>query len=105
MSYFRGAEYNAVKQPRGGRRARKSKGQNDPKTTTALLLAEKYGVSEKTIKREPSSPRPSTGSLADYGDPEVKRRLLGADVKLTQGTARVLYRMSPADRKKAVDQA
>ena len=42
--------------------------------------------------------------VEEYGDPEVKRRLLGADVRLTQGTARVLLRMPAEKRKKAVDE-
>jgi hypothetical protein len=36
--------------------------------------------------------------------PEIKRTLLGADVKLTQGTARVLLKMPAKERKAAVDQ-
>jgi hypothetical protein len=103
MSYFRGAEYNAIKQARGGKRERKSKGQSDTRQTTAVKLAEKYGVSEKTVKRDAIFALVIDKIAADYGDLEVKRRLLGADVKLTQGTARVLYKMAPADRKKAVD--
>ena len=103
MSYFRGSEYNAIKQARGGKRERKSKGQSDPQRTTAVKLAEKYGVSEKTVKRDAVFAMVIDKIAADYGDQEVKRKLLGADVKLRQGTARVLYRMSPADRKKAVD--
>lgn len=104
MSYFRGAEYNAIKQARGGKRERKSKGQSDPRRTTAVQLAEKYGVSEKTIKRDAVFALVIDKIAADYGDPEVKRKLLGADVRLTQGLASVLYRMPTADRKKAVDE-
>src|SRR5262249_19163876 len=53
MSYLRGAEYNALKQERGGdSRGRGSKGQSDPLKTTAAQVAEKYGVSEKTVKRD-----------------------------------------------------
>jgi len=53
MSYFRGAEYNAVKQSHGGnRKGRPSKGQSVPLKTTADKLAEKYGVSYKTIRRD-----------------------------------------------------
>jgi hypothetical protein len=46
MSYFRGADYNAVKQGWGGRRpARKARGRFDPLPKTAGRVAEKYGVS------------------------------------------------------------
>lgn len=105
MSYFRGSEYNAVKQQRGGNRpGRKAKGQSDPLANTAMQLAEKYGVSEKTVKRDAIFAQVVDKIIEDYGDPEVKRKLLGADVKLTQGTARVLLKMTPSDRTKAVDQ-
>jgi hypothetical protein len=105
MSYFRGAEYNAVKQQRGGKRpGKKSKGQSDPLTTTAAHVAEKYGVSEKTVKRDAIFAQVIDRIVADYGDPEIKRKLLGADVRLTQGTARVLIRMPAKERKAAVDQ-
>ena len=104
MSYFRGAEYNAIKQQRGGKRERRAKGQNDPRPSTAVKLAEKYGVSGKTIKRDAIFAHVIDKIVADYGDPEIKRKLLGADVKLTQGTARVLFRMPAEQRKAAVDQ-
>ena len=105
MSYFRGAEYNAVKQQHGGsRRGRKSTGQSDPLISTAMKLAEKHGVSEKTVKRDAVFAQVIDKIVADYGAPEVKRKLLGADVKLTQGTARVLLRMPADERKASVDQ-
>ena len=40
--------------------------------------------------------------VADYGDTEVRRKLLGADVKLTHGLARYVLRMSPEEQKAAV---
>ena len=104
MSYFRGAEYNAVKQRRGGRRpAREAKARFVPLPTTAVRLAEKYGVSDKTIKRDAIFAQVMDKIAADYGDPEVKRKLLGADVKLTQATARLLLRTPAEDRKAVVD--
>ena len=69
-----------------------------------MKLAEKYGVSEKTVKRDGVFAQVIDKIVADYGDPEVKRKLLGADVKLTQGTARVLLKMPAEERKAAVDQ-
>ena len=52
VALLRGAEYNAVKKSHGGsRRGRKPKGQSDPLNSTARQLAEKYGVSEKTVRR------------------------------------------------------
>ena len=42
--------------------------------------------------------------VEEYGDPEARRKLLGADVKLTHGLARYLLRMPPEKRKAAVDQ-
>jgi len=104
MSYFRGSDYNSIKQQRGGKRSdRKSKGQSDPLPSTAQQLAEKYGVSEKTIKRDAIFAQVVDKIVEDYGEPEIKRKLLGADVKLTQGTARVLLKKSGKDRKAAVD--
>jgi hypothetical protein len=112
MSYFRGVEYNATKKPRGGKRP--PKGQSDPSPTTpsspapspttAAQIGEQYGVSEKTVKRDGIFAQVVDKIVADYGAPEIKRKLLGADVRLTQGTARKLYRMSKQDLKAAVDQ-
>lgn len=105
MSYFRGSEYNIVKESHGGsRRGRKASGQSDHLKKTAGLLAEKYGVGEKTIRRDAIFAKVIDQIVEEYGDHEVKRKLLGADVKLTQGTARVLFKMPTKERKKAVDQ-
>src|SRR5213078_3381920 len=53
MSYFRGTEYNALKQLRGGnKRRRRPNGQNDRMVSTAETLAAQYGVAEKTIRRD-----------------------------------------------------
>jgi hypothetical protein len=104
-SYSRGAEYNAVKQSHGGsRRGRKPRDQDDPSKKTAGQLAEKYGVGEMTIKRDGIFAKIIDKIVYEYSDPEVKRKLLGADVKLTQGMARVLLKMPAKERKKAVDE-
>jgi hypothetical protein len=105
MSYFRGSDYNAVKQRRGGsRRGRRPKGQSDPLISTARQLAEKYGVSEKTVKRDGAFALVIDKIAAEHEDPEVKRKLLGADVRLTHGLARLLLRMPSDERKAAVAQ-
>jgi hypothetical protein len=105
MSYFRGVEYNAVKQQHGGsRRGRRSRDQNDPLKKTASLLAEKYGVSEMTIKRDAVFALVIDKIVEEYGDPEIKRKLLGADVRLTQGMARALAKTRAKERKAAVDE-
>jgi hypothetical protein len=105
MSYFRGSEYNAVKEQHGGSwRGRRSSGQSDQLKLTGELLAEKHCVSDKTVRRDALFAKVIDEIVEEYGDPEIKRRLLGADVKLTQGTARVLSRMPAKERKKAVDE-
>ena len=105
MSYFRGAEYNAVKRRRGGRRsAWEIMGGVAPPPSTALRLARKYGVSEKTIKRDALYARAVDRIVVEHGGADVQRRLLGADVRLTQGTAAALLRLPAAERKAAVDQ-
>ncbi len=105
MSYFRGSEYNAVKQQHGGsRRGRRSRGQSDHLKKTGDLLADKYQVSEKTIRRDAIFAQAIDQIVAEYGDPEIRRQLLSPDVKLTQGTARVLLKMPAKERKAAVDQ-
>jgi hypothetical protein len=96
MSYFRGAEYNAIKRKRGGRRA---KGLTVPLPSAARRLAVQYGVSEKTIKRDGVFARAIDQIVAEYGDPEVQRKLLSADVKLTQGLAMKLLRTPAGERK------
>jgi hypothetical protein len=106
MSYFRGADYNATKQERGGRRrGRPPKGQSvpPPRPTTARRLAEKYAVSEKTMKRDARFAWAVDRIVDDYGDPEVRRKLLGADVKLTRVEARALLKVPAEERKAAVD--
>ena len=105
MSYFRGTDYNAVKQQRGGnKRGRPPKDQTDPTATTAGQLGEKYGVAQMTIKRDGIFAQVIDKIVEEHGDPEIKRKLLGADVKLTQGTARVLLRMPVKERKAAVEE-
>jgi hypothetical protein len=91
LSYFRGSEYNAVKKEHGGdRRGRKPSGQNDHLKKTGEQLAEKYGVSEKTVRRDAVFAKVIDKLAEEYGDEEVKRKLLGADVRLTHGTAKAL---------------
>jgi hypothetical protein len=105
MSYFRGAEYNALKQTHGGSwRGRKPSGQSDHLKKTGEEVAGKYGVSEKTVRRDGVFAQVIDRIVEDYGDPEVRRNLLGADVRLTQGTARVLLKMPAGERKRVVDE-
>ena len=101
MSYFRGSEYNASKQQHGGnRRGRRSRDQNDPLIKTAQVLAQKYGVGEVTIKRDGLFAQAVDRIVKEYGDEEIRRKLLGADVKLTQGTTRVLLKMNGSEARK-----
>jgi hypothetical protein len=105
MSYFRGVEYNALKQERGGnKRGRRPKDQSDPMASTAQQLADKYGVGEMTIKRDAVFAQVIDKIVEEYGDPEIKRKLLGADVRLTQGTARVLFKTPAKEQKPAVNE-
>jgi hypothetical protein len=105
MSYFRGTDYNAVKQQHGGnRRGRRPKDQSEPLISTAGQLAEKYGVAQATIKRDGIFAQVIDKIVSEYGDPEIKRRLLGADVRLTQGLARVILKMPAKERKAAVEE-
>lgn len=57
-----------------------------------------------TIKRDAIFAKVIDKIVSDHGDREVKRKLLGADVKLTQGTARSLFGLPADKRKAAVDQ-
>jgi hypothetical protein len=105
MSYFRGTEYNALKGQRGGRRpGRKPKGQSVHLPTTAEKLSTKYGLSSKTIKRDGRFAEAIDKIAEEHGDPEIKRKLLGADVKLTHGLARLFLKKPAAERKKMVDE-
>ncbi len=72
--------------------------------STAHTLAVQYGVAEKTIRRDGIFAQIIDKLVADYGDPEAKRKLLGADVKLSHGLARHLLKMPPEERKAAVKQ-
>jgi hypothetical protein len=83
---FRGAEYNATKQRRGGHRSSEDmKSQSDPLPTTSQRLSKMYGVSEKTIKRDAAFARVLDRVVADYGDPHMRRRLLGAGAADARG--------------------
>jgi hypothetical protein len=105
VSYFRGAEYNALKQRRGGqKRGPRRVGPRVPPISTAYKVAQKHGVAEKTIKRDARFALAVDRIVADYGDPEVRRKLLGADVKLTRVEARALLKVPAEERKAAVDQ-
>jgi hypothetical protein len=65
-------------------------------------VAETYGVSKKTIKRDGAFAKAVDSIVEDYGDPAAKRKLLSPDVKLTQGLARLLLREPAKERKAAV---
>jgi hypothetical protein len=51
VSYFRGREYNRLKQSKGGQVPKKGVGQNGPPVSTAKQLADKDAVGESTVKR------------------------------------------------------
>jgi hypothetical protein len=103
MSYLRGTEYNATKGRHGGPRTpRKARLQSEILPSADRRLATEYGVSAMTIKRDGAFAKVIDVIVSEYGDPEVKRRLLGADVRLTQRLARRLYRMPTAERNTAV---
>jgi len=70
--------------------------------STARQLARQFGVSEMTVKRDGVFARAIDQITAEYGDPEVRRKLLGADVKLTQTLARKLLKTPAGERKAAV---
>jgi len=72
--------------------------------STTRQLAEKEGVSERTIKRDGVFAHVIDKLVTEYGDPEARCKLLGADVKLTHGLARQLLKMPPEERKAAVKQ-
>ncbi len=105
QSYFRGQDYNALKQQRGGnRRGPHSKDQNDTLKNTAQQLALKYQVSPITIKRDGKFAQAVDRIAAAHGDPDVKRRLLGGDVRLKLGLARGWLKLPAEELKAAVDQ-
>jgi hypothetical protein len=103
LSYFRGAEYNATKQKRGGdRSSAKAKGQSDPLLATAERLAACYGVSAKTIKRDGVFAQMLDQLVEESSDADLRRKLLGADVALTPRRARLLLTKPAAKRKLAL---
>jgi hypothetical protein len=61
-------------------------------------------VAERTVKRDGLFAQVIDKIVDEYGDPEIKRTLLGGDVKLTQGRAQTLLKMPAKDRKAAVDE-
>ena len=92
---------------RGGRRpAREAKARFVPLPTTAVRLAEKYGVSDKTIKRRGrgSSLRSWTRSWPTHGDPEVNRAAGRRTSNIRRKRRpRLLLRTPAEDRKAVVD--
>jgi hypothetical protein len=61
-------------------------------------------VGQATIKRDGVFAQVVDKIVDDHGEPEIKRQLLGADVRLTQGLARLLLKKPAAERKAAVEE-
>jgi len=72
-SYYRGKLYESRKLSRGG--DRKSKGQNVLLKTTAEKIAEEYGVTDKTIKRDAQFSQAVDKVAAEVGE-EAKHAIL-----------------------------
>ena len=72
-SYYRGKLYESRKLSRGG--DRKSKGQNVLLKTTAEKIAEEYGVTDKTIKRDAQFSQAVDKVAAEIGE-EAKHAIL-----------------------------
>ena len=78
-SYYRGKLYEARKLSHGG--DRKSKGQNVLLKTTAEKIAEEYGVTDKTIKRDAQFSQAVDKVAAEVGE-EAKNAILTGKVNI-----------------------
>ncbi|HEV3044075.1 MAG TPA: hypothetical protein VGY52_09410, partial [Roseiarcus sp.] len=105
-AYFRGKEYLALKGTQGGDHKSKSKGHNVtliPGTNAAALLAQKYEVAERTIKRD--------GELATAVDLVVEtcgRRagdaIMDRDGGVTCATVLWLAKLEQSEMRNALDE-
>ncbi|MGD2184342.1 hypothetical protein [Lusitaniella coriacea] len=100
VSYLRGKQYLLEK--RQGKRNDLTSGQFDQKLATAQRLAEDYGVSEKTIRRE-SKWAADVDEISAVLGSAVRTQLLSRRAKLTAADARELAKV--ARRSKADAQA
>lgn len=99
ISYFRGLEYQNLKQQHGGTREKEATYQND-KLTTAQTLAQKHKVGEATILRD--SEFSAALDIVENYNPRLKQLILQGDIKVKKETFRNLpkikeYRILHAD--------
>jgi hypothetical protein len=67
-----------------------------------MRVGAQYGVSAQTVKCDAIFARAIDRIVQDHGDPEVRRRLLGADVRLTSAGAIAMAQMPLAEREKVL---
>jgi hypothetical protein len=96
VSYLRGLRYLELKRRHGGARVKGSSCHFDD-LNTAGLLAEEYGVSERTILRDGKFTKQVDRIAANCGE-EAKRWILSRDGKLTRRQVERLADLGPEDQ-------
>ena len=97
-SCLRGERYLEMK--RQGERKDLTSGQTDQKTT-AQKLAEKFGGSDTTIRRDAKIAEAVDKIMKNCG-PDAKKLILSKDLRLTRGDVRRLARLEPDEQKKFI---
>jgi hypothetical protein len=104
VSYLRGRRYNALKQAHGGdHKSQRSRAQNEH-LKTAEVVAERYGVSPATVRRDGSYAEDVDTIAADCGE-RAKQEILGGTSGLTREEVGELARMEPEARQEAANEA
>jgi hypothetical protein len=86
LSYYRGLKYMELKRNHGGYTNVKSKGQNEPSTSSKLSSS--FKVSESTIKRDAKFAQGL--DIIGKSNPSLKLKILKGEVKLNKADIRLL---------------
>jgi hypothetical protein len=104
VSYLRGRRYNAEKQAHGGDRKRQRSSAHSEHLKTAEAVAERYGVSPATVRRDGSFAEDVDTIAADCGE-GAKQAILGGTSGVTREEVGELARMEPEARQEAANEA
>ncbi|SKC83374.1 ParB N-terminal domain-containing protein [Ohtaekwangia koreensis] len=94
LSYYRGVKYNSLKNKKGGYENVRSKGQSE--LSTSERIAEKFNVSESTIKRDAKFAEGL--NIISRGNPKLKTEILSGTVKAKRSDIQILPDAPYADK-------
>ena len=100
-SYLRGKRYQAEKRTDGGHGDQKSGDHSDTPIPTAAKLAEEYGVSAPTIKRDQDFAE-AVDTIAEVAGPEAKAAILAGESELGKAAVVKAAKLPKAKMAKAL---